>query len=203
MFLFRAFIYLISLAGVAYLIGLEGYEFKTLAQYNENTLTEHMQDFMTFTSCMLFLYAARLNEKLKVASALLAALLAMMFVRESDSLLDHNIYDGAWETLVLCIGIVLLVFLRGKFSTIYSSLKAYSETYCYGTFLSGLVVLIAFSRVMGRGSFWTAVTGDNYMRIVKNIVEEGTETLGYTLILISAIELVFICRKSRNLITSV
>ena len=150
---------------------------------------------------MLFLYAARLDDKLKVASTLLAGLLAMMFIRESDSLLDHNVYDGAWETLVLCIGIALAVFLRGKFSTIYSSLKAYSETACYGTFLGGLVVLLAFSRIMGRGSFWTSVMGDNYMRIVKNIVEEGTETLGYTLILMSAIELVLICRKRRNTIT--
>lgn len=203
MFIFRAFIYLIVLAGAAYLIGLEGYEFKSLAKYNENTLTEHMQDMMTFTSCILFIYAASLNQKLKVASALLAALLGMMFVRESDSLLDHNIYDGAWETLVLMIFIVLLVFLRDKFSTIYSSLKAYSETPCYGTFLSGLVVLIAFSRVMGRGSFWESVMDDKYMRIVKNIVEEGTETLGYTLILISAIELVLICRKHRHSITSI
>jgi len=203
MFIFRAFIYLIVLAGVAYLIGMEGYEFGPLANYNENTLTEHMQDIMTLTSSLLFIYAASLNQKLKVASALLAALLAMMFVRESDSLLDHNIYDGAWETLVLMIFIVLLIFLRGKFSTIYSSLKAYSETPCYGTFLAGLVVLIAFSRVMGRGSFWESVMDEKYMRIVKNIVEEGTETLGYTLILISAVELVLICRKHRHSVTSI
>lgn len=201
MFLFRAFLYLVSLAGVAYLIGLEGEQYKTLAQYNEHTLTEHMQDILTLLSSLLFLYAARLDDKLKVASTLLAGLLAMMFVRESDSLLDHNVYDGAWETLVLFIGIALVIFLRGKFSTIYSSLKAYSETSCYGTFLAGLVVILAFSRVMGRGSFWTSVMGENYMRVVKNIVEEGTETLGYTLILISAIELILICRKRRQALT--
>lgn len=203
MFLLRAFLYLISFAGVAYLIGLEGVQYQTLAQYDEHTLTEHMQDILTLSSSLLFLYAARLDNKLKVASTLLAALLAMMFVRESDSLLDQSLYDGAWETLVLCIGIVLVFFLRGKFSTIYSSLKAYSETACYGTFLAGLVVLLAFSRVMGRGSFWTSVMGENYMRVVKNIVEEGTETLGYTLIFISAVELVLICRKRRHAVTKV
>ena len=201
MFIFRAFIYLIAVAGVAYLIGLEGEQHKTLAQYDENTLTEHLQDILTLLSSLLFLYAARLDDKLKVASTLLAGLLAMMFVRESDSLLDHNVYDGAWETLVMFIGIALVIFLRGKFSTIYSSLKAYSETSCYGTFLAGLVVILAFSRIMGRGSFWTSVMGENYMRVVKNIVEEGTETLGYTLILISAIELILICRKRRQALT--
>ena len=56
---------------------------------------------------------------------------------------------------------------------------------------------------MGRGSFWTSVMGENYMRVVKNIVEEGTETLGYTLIFISAVELVLICRKRRHAVTKV
>ncbi|MGO3408021.1 MAG: hypothetical protein ACTIMS_12195 [Marinomonas sp.] len=197
MFLVRAFIYLISLAGVGYLIGLEGYKFKTLAAYSEHTLTEHMQDVMTFLSCMLFLYASRIDPKLKIAGTLLAALLAMMFVRESDALLDQYVYDGAWQTIVCFILVSVFVFLWGKFSTIYASLKAYSETACYGTCLSGVVIVLAFSRMMGRNSFWTSVMGDDYMRVVKDIVEEGTETLGYTLILISAIELVLICRRNR------
>lgn len=199
MFLVRAFLYLISLAGVGYLIGLEGYQFKTLAVYGEHTLTEHMQDIMTFSSCMLFLYASRIDPKLKIAGTLLAALLAMMFVRESDALLDKYAYDGAWQTIVSFILVMVVVFLWGRFSSIYGSLKAYSETACYGTCLAGLVTVLAFSRMMGRNSFWSSVMGDNYIRVVKNIVEEGTETLGYTLILISAIELVLICQKNQKL----
>ncbi|MEL0638723.1 hypothetical protein V6259_18480 [Marinomonas sp. TI.3.20] len=199
MFLVRAFLYLISLAGVGYLIGLEGYHSKTLAVYGEHTLTEHMQDIMTFSSCMLFLYASRIDPKLKIAGTLLAALLAMMFVRESDALLDKYAYDGAWQTIVSFILVMVVVFLWGRFSSIYGSLKAYSETACYGTCLAGLVTVLAFSRMMGRNSFWSSVMGDNYIRVVKNIVEEGTETLGYTLILISAIELVLICQKNQKL----
>ena len=199
MFLLRAFIYLITLFGVGYLIGLEGYELKDAAVYSEHTLTEHMQDIMTFSSFVLFLHASREDSKLKIAGTLLAALMAMMFVRESDALLDKYVYDGAWQMIVSVIIVSVFIFLWGKFNSIYASLKAYSETACYGTCLSGLVIVLAFSRMMGRNSFWASVMGDNYVRIVKNIVEEGTETLGYTLILISAIELVLICRKNKKL----
>jgi general stress protein CsbA len=195
MFILRGFVYLFAVAGVAQLVSLEGYQSLTAAEYSEQTLTEHMQDFMSFFSCMLFLYAARVDAKLNIAATLLGALLAMMFVRESDAVLDTYVFDGAWQTIVGMIFICVLVFLWGRFTSIYASLKEYSLQSSFGTFLAGFVTILAFSRLMGRSSFWQAVMGDSYMRIVKNIVEEGIETLGYTLILISAVELVIACRK--------
>jgi hypothetical protein len=199
MFILRGFIYLFAVAGVAQLISLEGYQFQTAAEYSEQTLTEHMQDFMSFFSCILFLYAARLDKKLNIAATLLGALSAMMFVRESDSLLDSYVFDGAWQTIVSVIFVCVVIYLWGRFSSIYASLKEYSQQPSFGTFLAGFVTIMAFSRLMGRGSFWQAVMGDSYMRLVKNIVEEGIETLGYTLILISAIELVLACRRRQTL----
>ena len=123
----------------------------------------------------------------------------MMFVRESDSLLDAYVFDGAWQTVVGIIFVCVLVFLWGRFTLIYASLKEYSLQSSFGTFLAGFVIILAFSRLMGRSSFWQAVMGDSYVRLVKNIVEEGIETLGYTLILISAVELVIACRRRRKL----
>jgi hypothetical protein len=195
MFILRSLVYLLAVAGVAQLISLEGYQLLSAAEYNEQSLTEHLQDFMSFFSCMLFLYAARINKKLNIAATLLAALLAMMFVRESDAVLDQYVFDGAWQTIVGLIFVCVLVFLWGRFTSIYASLKEYFLESSFGTFLAGFVTILAFSRLMGRGSFWQAVMGDSYMRIVKNIVEEGIETLGYTLILISAVELVIACRR--------
>ena len=195
MFILRGFIYLFAVAGIAQLISLEGYQLLTAAEYSEQSLTEHLQDFMAFFSCMFFLYAARIDKKLNIAATLLAALLAMMFVRESDSVLDTYVFDGAWQTIVCLIFVCVVIFLWGRFSSIYASLKEYSLQSSFGTFLAGFVTIIAFSRLMGRASFWQAVMGDSYMRLVKNLVEEGIETLGYTLILISAIELVIVCRQ--------
>lgn len=198
MFLLRSFIYLLCLAGVASLIQLEGFELQQNALYSEETLTEHMQDILTFLSAILFFYASRISSKLKVASVLLAALTAMMFVREFDTYLDMYVFDGAWQTIVYSILACTFVYLIRKRGTIFSSIQAYTQTPSYGICLSGLVTLLAFSRIMGRGEFWHSIMGESYVRIVKNIVEEGIETLGYTLILISAIELVLLCRKQLN-----
>lgn len=198
MFILRGFIYLLAVGGIAQLISLEGYRVLNLSEYSEQSLTEYMQDVMAFLSCMLFLYASRLDAKLKIASTLLAALLGMMFVRESDSLLDHYVFDGAWQTIVLLIFTCVMVFLLGQFSKIYASLKEYSLQVSFGIFLAGCVTLLAFSRLMGRSSFWQAVMGDSYIRVVKNIVEESIETFGYSLILIAAIELVLVCLKRKK-----
>lgn len=195
MLFLRGFIYLVLVSVVAQLISMEGYQQLSAAEYSEHSVTEHLQDFMSFMSCMLFLYVSRRSDVLKIATTLLAALMAMMFVRESDSLLDHYVFDGAWQTVVLLILLCVLVFLWGQFKAIYPSMKEYAKHTSFGTFLAGFVTILGFSRLMGRGSFWEAVMGDAYMRVVKNIVEEGIETLGYTLIFISAMELALAYRR--------
>ena len=99
-YVFTAIFYLLCLAGVAHLIQLEGFELKQDALYSEETLTEHMQDVLTFLSCILFFYASRINFQLKIPAVLLAALSAMMFVREFDTYLDLYFFDGAWQSIV-------------------------------------------------------------------------------------------------------
>jgi len=195
MFLLRSFIYLLCLAGVVFLIQLEGFDLQQNALYSEETLTEHMQDILTLLSCILFFYASRINSQLKIACVLLASLTAMMFVREFDTYLDMYVFDGAWQTIVYTLLALVILYLVTQKGHIYSSLKAYAHTPSYGICLSGLVTLLAFSRMMGKGEFWQAVMAEHYVRVVKNIIEEGIETLGYTLIFIAAIELVLFCQK--------
>ena len=141
MFLLRSFIYLLCLAGVAFLIQLEGFDLQQNALYSEETLTEHMQDILTFLSCMLFFCASRIHSDLKIAALLLAALSAAMFVREFDTYLDMYVFDGAWQAIVYTLLGSVLLYLKAQRGFIYSSLKAYSQTPSYGICLSGLVTL--------------------------------------------------------------
>ncbi|MBR7888268.1 hypothetical protein J9B83_04865 [Marinomonas sp. A79] len=193
MFILRSLIYLFGMAGIAHLISLEGYQLLSDAQYSEHSLTEYLQDGFTLLSCVLFLIAAKMDERLHMSSTLLACLMAMMFVRESDAFLDAHVFDGAWQLIVTLIIIYAIVFVWGRIPAAYQSLKAYSMQPSFGIFVAGIVAVVAFSRMMGRGSFWQAVMGDSYMRVVKNIVEEGIETFGYSLIVIAAVELTLVC----------
>ncbi|MCC7300349.1 MAG: hypothetical protein IT583_04660 [Verrucomicrobia bacterium] len=54
--------------------------------------------------------------------------------------------------------------------------------------MSGLLVLVVFSRLFGYGPFWKAIMDDPSYRTVKTIVEEGVEQMGYFLVFISACE---------------
>ena len=54
--------------------------------------------------------------------------------------------------------------------------------------MAGFITTFVFSRLFGRSIFWQAVMEEQYFRSVKNAAEEGTELLGYGLMLIGAIE---------------
>ncbi|ADZ90478.1 hypothetical protein [Marinomonas mediterranea] len=190
MFLLRGFIYLLCVAGVAQIISLEAFDLGPMAEYSEDSLTETLQDAFAAVSAGLFFYAAYMSVKFRYAGILLGALMSMMFVREADSFLDQNVFDGAWQAIVFAILVVTLFSLRGKFKAAYQSLKEYSMTASFGLMSAGVVIILAFSRLMGRGKLWQALMDDAYMRAVKNLVEEGTELLGYTIVVLAAVEFV-------------
>lgn len=191
MFIFRGVLYLLLLVGVAHCISLEAFELGVLAEYGEGSLTEKMQDLFAFSSALTFAFCAFYSKELRQACILLSALMLMMFIRESDSFLDHNVFDGAWQLGVFAVLVTTIFLLRNQVKASYHSLKVFSQTASFGFITAGLVIILGFSRMFGRSSFWQSVMGDAYVRSVKNIVEEGTELLGYSVVMIAATELLF------------
>ena len=55
----------------------------------------------------------------------------------------------------------------------------------------GLAIVFVFSRLFGMEVFWYQVMGSDFQRIVKNIAEETTELLGYTIVIYAAANYVF------------
>ncbi len=189
-FLFaRTFIYMLLVAGLVYLISLEGYRLGTDSEYSERSLTEWLESGCALFGGLIFLIVFRLRTDLRPAMAMLAALCLMMFIREADFYLDEHVFDGAWQTLVTLVLISVSVYVWNHRASTPDSIRKYASEPSSGIFLSGLLVLLVFSRLFGRSSFWQAVMGEGYVRVVKNIVEEGTEIMGYGLLSIAAIEL--------------
>ena len=204
----RGCLYLLLVAGVCQLISIEGYSQLTESIYGEASLTENMQIAFSGICCLLFLVAARMSQKLRPAAVMLAALTGMMLIRESDAFLDKNVFDGAWQTLVVAVLFATAIYLIRQPHPIKPSLEAFIRLSSAGMLMSGFLVTIVISRLFGRRSFWEAVMGEGYMRVVKNIVEEGTELVGYSLILIAAVELVWysksqLCEQAANTETQV
>ncbi len=57
----------------------------------------------------------------------------------------------------------------------------------YGILLSGLLAVLVFSRLFGMQVLWHAILEHGYMRVVKNAVEEGSESFGYMLCLAASL----------------
>ena len=182
----------------AYLFSLEGFNAKTESVYGEDSVTELLHDTFAFLSAVILFIAATQTKALKPAAITLATLLSMMLVREFDEVLDTHVFDGAWQLIVLGIIISSTIYIRRLAYPFKDSLLKYANTSSAGIFLSGLLVVIVFSRLIGRGVFWQSVMGENYLRVVKNIAEEGTELLGYTLLLIAAIEFLWVVIKDKR-----
>ena len=53
--------------------------------------------------------------------------------------------------------------------------------------ISGLLAILVFSRLFGMQALWLAILDDGYVRVVKNVVEEGSESFGYMLCLTASI----------------
>ena len=185
----RGLLYFLTVILVSQLISLEGYSELTESRYGEASLTEKLQILFSAICCLAFLATARISERLRPVAVILAAVVGMMLIREADAFLDENVFDGAWQTFVVIVLGLAAVYLKVQPNPIMPSVEAFSRLPSAGVLMSGFLVTFVFSRLFGRRSFWEAVMGEGYLRVVKNIVEEGTELVGYSLILIAAVDL--------------
>lgn len=190
--LVRAAVYMLIMAGMAHLVMMEGYSERTSAEYSESSLTEWLEIVSALLSGICFLFVAWLNRALRPVAVMLATLTCTMFIREADFFLDARVFDGAWQVLVTLVFVATGIYLWRQPDSIADSIRLYAQQPSSGILLSGILVTFVFSRLFGRASFWEAVMGESYLRVVKNIAEEGTELLGYGLIVIAALELLFV-----------
>ncbi len=111
-----------------------------------------------------------------------------MAVRESDSNLDYWLYDGAWQTIVGLLVLPAVILTVRHWHALIRSLARWGRTRSCGLMIAGLVTVLLFSRLLGMESMWQHLMSDHYIRSVKNLAEEGTELIGYSLILIAALD---------------
>lgn len=193
----RIFVYMLVMGLMAHLVMMEGYRDQAGAEYSEQSLVEWLESISALLASACFLVAAAINRPLRAACVMLAALTAMMFIREADFFLDA-VFDGAWQSLVAVVLLTTGLYLWRQPLSIRDSILAYAREPSSGVMLAGILVTIVYSRLFGRGSFWEALMGDGYQRAVKNAVEEGTELAGYALMFIAAVELLLVCLSRRR-----
>jgi len=183
----RLFVYAVLLGAIAFgtLWGAVVYDD---AFYAEIGPVETLQTILALVSALVFLLAAKNDPQRMPCSVLLGSLFFCMMVRESDYFLDELVSRHTWKVLVSMILILTVLYVMRNTPQTIKSVMSFTSESSFGIFVSGLLVLIVFSRLFGYGDFWEAIIGDYSYRTVKTIVEEGVELMGYFLLLVSSFE---------------
>ncbi|HDT5609071.1 TPA: transporter [Klebsiella pneumoniae subsp. pneumoniae] len=148
----------------------------------EVSLTEVVQESVLTVIVLVHLLLARKYAHLRYSNILIGGFFLAMLIRELDGLFDLLSHGSwVWFALLATAGSLLLP-LRHLRQTL-SQLAEYTRTPYYGMMISGLLAILVFSRLFGMHGLWYAVLEENYARVVKNTVEEGSESFGYMLCL--------------------
>ncbi|MCT4717094.1 hypothetical protein MUA01_19260 [Enterobacteriaceae bacterium H18W14] len=152
----------------------------------ENSFTEIVQESILLLLALLFFGHAKKVPSRRHSSVLIGGFFTCMLIRELDFAFDQ-IFHGSWVWFALFTTFACVSYaLRNKPKAL-EGLAAFMRHPAYGMMLAGLLCVMVFSRLFGMHELWEGLMLDGYNRLVKNMVEEGTEMFGYIICLLSGI----------------
>lgn len=152
----------------------------------ETSLTESAQEVMLAAISGLFFVAARRQIAYRPAWVLAAGFFLCMLIREMDFAFDM-LWHGSWLWFALAVTLGCLWYASRHVAATVKGLVHFVTHPSYGMMCAGLLCILVFSRLFGMNSLWHMLMLDGYNRVVKNMVEEGCELLGYAFCLIAAL----------------
>ena len=170
----------------AVVLGLIYLDIKTFGNIREQSFVEIGQSVFLLAASLIFMFLA--NKKKANGLWLVAGFFICMFIREQDAYFD-DLFHGSWKYFAIASALLFTwkAWAAGKVNAV-KTLAAYMQSPSFTTMSFGMMVVLLFSRGMGMNKLWKLAMGDGYNRVVKNVVEEGTELFGYSIILLAAVE---------------
>jgi hypothetical protein len=185
--LIRGFIYAVLMAGLAYGMLWGAVAFGE-PFFDETGVVEILESVFAGLTALIFLFAGRSDRSKESCSVVVACFLFCLLIRESDYFLDELVFRHAWKILVTGVLLFLTFYTIQNMQGIITSVASFIPCRSFGIFMSGLLLVLFFSRFFGYGGFWEELIEGSGYRFFKTIAEEGTELVGYMLLLISSCE---------------
>jgi len=168
-------------------------------KFSERSFTEVGQSLLLCFAIVLLLFAHKRYRVFSVGMMVLAMFLLVSLIRENDYWLD-TIVHGVWVYPAIIIVALTARYLWVMRKQFIDELCLFMSTRSFGLLIGGFLTVYVYSRLIGRQVVWETALSDHYVRIAKNMSEEGTESLGYLLMVCAVIELVIVARAlSRRL----
>jgi len=206
MVLLRYILYIVGIAFVTWLltsveiIGPGGLSLHVYAFPGDDIGTseyspiEAIQAAILVTCGLLFAWIAHYCPAQRPIALVFCGLAVIFFIRELDYFLDRFIADNFWQALMAIVAALLIVYTYRHWRRFRLAWLRIWPSPGIALIFAGAIVNFAFVSFVGQESFWTAVSGENFQRIVQLAVEEFTELLGYFLWLIGTIEYTYQCQ---------
>ena len=163
-------------------------------EVKEDSAIEIAQESYLFIISVLLFYQAFKTPKYKSLLLVLGLFFSMHFVREFDFFLD-KIFDGLWQILAFSmLAAAIYIFVKAK-KLIIDQIGKLKDNISTGLFLIGLTLLHVFSRLWGKSDNWKTLLQEKYMRVFKDLAEEGIELVAYSILLIATVELLLTLKR--------
>lgn len=152
----------------------------------EISLTEIVQESVLGGIVFIHFLLAKKWAFMRYCNILIGGFFLSMLIRELDAFFDL-LAHGSWVWFALLSAVCALLYPVMHSRLTLTQLAHYTRTPWYGVMLSGLLAVLVFSRLFGMHGLWYAILDQSYVRVVKNVVEEGSESFGYMLCLIASV----------------
>ena len=155
---------------------------------SEDGTIEKVQVFLALGTAGVLMIAAGRRPDLRTVLRLLALAALFAVVRELDGFLDSQWFKGAYKYLNAPIVLAFVVIAFKHRSDLLAELGQAGPPLSMVLMFLGFFLVVGYSQVLGQKELWQAAMGEDYLRLVKNTVEESSELVGFLMILFGAVE---------------
>ena len=198
----RVLFYAAIMYGISEVIYLDSITLTDTGKFEENSFTEWTQEIFILLCSILYFILGRYDRSITGFTGMLSGMALMAFIREFNNYF-HNWFRGAWQIFVLIALILTIIYVYRNRDTLVKPFYDYLKLPAFGVTMSGFVSLMVFSRLFGSGKIWRNILEveelEGPTRWVKNAAQEGTELLGYALILIGTLEYFWYIRNKNKM----
>lgn len=157
--------------------------FAAATYHDETTATEAVQELLLALMVVVGAIGIR-RTAYRHIHLLLAVVALVSLIREFN-----NQLGDLWKIGVLAVLVPATWYFYRNFRALRAEFEEVGETYAFAIILIGGLILHVFSRFFGYSTIWQDVLGNDYVRVVARLAEEGVELLAYGIVFIGIVEL--------------
>lgn len=153
---------------------------------SEGSVVEMAQSLSVLVVVVVMAAIVRRRPDLRGGAWLALGFFIDVFIREQDAFLDE-FHHGFWIWPTLAVAVIAACMAFRCRATLAAFFVKIRTSRHFNLLALGLSVLLIFSRIFGNKVIWRAVVGNDNYRVAKHVAEEGTELVGYALLVLWAI----------------